>query len=130
MRKLLSIATAVAMAATSVAVVMPVAPAEAGCRGRSCYDGRHHYRGDRHYSRHRHYNHRRYRHRHYYDDDDNFGAAAAAGIMGLAIGAMAGAAASGGGSSYHELCAEKYRSYDPRSGTYMGYDGVRHRCRL
>ncbi|WP_456739522.1 BA14K family protein [Bradyrhizobium sp. USDA 376] len=25
-------------------------------------------------------------------------------------------------------CAQKYRSYDPASGTYLGYDGKRHPC--
>jgi hypothetical protein len=25
-------------------------------------------------------------------------------------------------------CAQRYRSYDPVSGTYLGHDGVRHRC--
>jgi len=25
-------------------------------------------------------------------------------------------------------CAQRYRSYDPASGTYMGYDGRRHPC--
>jgi hypothetical protein len=25
-------------------------------------------------------------------------------------------------------CMQTYRSYDPRSGTYLGYDGVRHPC--
>jgi hypothetical protein len=25
-------------------------------------------------------------------------------------------------------CAQRYRSYDPSSGTYMGYDGSRHAC--
>jgi hypothetical protein len=24
---------------------------------------------------------------------------------------------------------QRYRSYDPASGTYMGYDGQRHSCR-
>jgi hypothetical protein len=23
---------------------------------------------------------------------------------------------------------QTYRSYDPQSGTYLGYDGVRHPC--
>ena len=27
-----------------------------------------------------------------------------------------------------ERCADTYRSFDPRSGTYMGYDGERHTC--
>ena len=26
-------------------------------------------------------------------------------------------------------CFNRYRSYDPRSDTYVGYDGDRHRCR-
>ena len=25
-------------------------------------------------------------------------------------------------------CAQRYRSYDPASGTFLGYDGVRHMC--
>ncbi len=25
-------------------------------------------------------------------------------------------------------CAQRYRSYDPRSGTYLGFDGRRHPC--
>jgi len=33
--------------------------------------------------------------------------------------------AGGGDPSY---CAQRYRSYDPASGTYLGYDGLRHPC--
>jgi hypothetical protein len=25
-------------------------------------------------------------------------------------------------------CAQRYKSYDPASGTYLGYDGLRHPC--
>ena len=25
-------------------------------------------------------------------------------------------------------CMDRYKSYDPRSGTYLGYDGFRHPC--
>jgi hypothetical protein len=25
-------------------------------------------------------------------------------------------------------CSQRYRSYDPASGTYLGYDGRRHPC--
>jgi hypothetical protein len=32
---------------------------------------------------------------------------------------------SGGDPSY---CAQRYQSYDPASGTYLGYDGLRHPC--
>jgi hypothetical protein len=27
-----------------------------------------------------------------------------------------------------DYCLRRYRSYDPRSGTYLGYDGYRHPC--
>jgi hypothetical protein len=27
-------------------------------------------------------------------------------------------------------CARRYRSFDPESGTYLGYDGYRHACVL
>jgi hypothetical protein len=29
---------------------------------------------------------------------------------------------------YQAACAQRYRSYDPASGTYLGRDGLRHRC--
>jgi hypothetical protein len=32
---------------------------------------------------------------------------------------------SGGSVAY---CQQTYRSYDPASGSYLGYDGVRHPC--
>ena len=35
--------------------------------------------------------------------------------------------ASNGGDDV-EYCSQTYRSYDPRSGTYVGYDGARHSC--
>jgi hypothetical protein len=25
-------------------------------------------------------------------------------------------------------CSQRYKSYDPASGTYLGYDGQRHPC--
>jgi hypothetical protein len=33
---------------------------------------------------------------------------------------------SGGDSEAY--CAQRFKSYDPRSGTYLGYDGLRHPC--
>ena len=33
--------------------------------------------------------------------------------------------AGGGDVAY---CQQRYRSYDPASGTYLGYDGLRHPC--
>jgi hypothetical protein len=69
----------------------------------------------------------------------------------LAAGAVAGAALGGyygGGYGYDNgyydtgyygsnagynsdataYCAQRFKSYDPSSGTYLGYDGVRHPC--
>jgi hypothetical protein len=37
-----------------------------------------------------------------------------------------GAPAPGGGDVAY--CEQRYRSYDPDSGTYLGYDGRRHPC--
>ncbi len=68
------------------------------------------------------------------------GAVAAGVIGGLALGAMIGAAAAqppppayygrpyGGDRDWLAYCSSKYRSFDPRSGTYLGYDGLRHPC--
>jgi hypothetical protein len=60
------------------------------------------------------------------------GNALAAGALGLATGAIIGGAIAQSqaapvyrGNAY---CAQRYRSYDPASGTYLGYDGLRHPC--
>jgi hypothetical protein len=37
------------------------------------------------------------------------------------------AAAPGGGSD-DAYCSQRFKSYDPASGTYLGYDGKRHPC--
>lgn len=56
---------------------------------------------------------------------NNTGAWVAAGIAGLAIGA---AAANAGGSDSVAECAQRYRSYNPATGTYTGYDGMQYPC--
>ena len=90
------------------------------------------------YRRHGYY--RGYRGRYY--RRDRGGAVAAGVIGGLALGAILGAAASAPpppppvyyGPTYAAdrdwlaYCSSKYRSFDPRSGTYLGYDGLRHPC--
>ncbi len=86
-----------------------------------------------------------------YDRYDHYrrhdaGAAAAAGIAGFTAGAILGSALSQPQAPAYApapvyaappppvypdrnaYCASKYRSYDPRTGTYMGYDGIRHYC--
>jgi hypothetical protein len=72
------------------------------------------------------------------------GAGVAAGVLGgLILGGML-AAPYGPGPYYYGpgpyygpgyyggdavgYCLRRYRSYDPRSGTYLGYDGYRHPC--
>ena len=57
----------------------------------------------------------------------------AAAIFGFAAGALTGAIISGGanvGSGNTAACAARYRSYDARTNTFLGYDGMRHACRL
>jgi uncharacterized protein RhaS with RHS repeats len=39
--------------------------------------------------------------------------------------AVAPAPVEGDATAY---CMQRYRSYDPASGTYLGYDGLRHPC--
>ena len=33
-----------------------------------------------------------------------------------------------GGGDWYAYCSRRYRSFDPASGTYLGYDGLRHPC--
>jgi hypothetical protein len=78
------------------------------------------------------------------------GAAIGAGVAGLAAGALIGGAlASQAAPAYgygypaydyppppppvpagdaSDYCAQRYKSYDPGTGTYLGYDGLRHPC--
>lgn len=54
----------------------------------------------------------------------------AAVVGGLAAGAIIGGAiaSSQARASSEGYCAQRYKSYDPASGTYLGYDGQRHAC--
>ncbi len=68
------------------------------------------------------------------------GGAAAAGLIGgLAAGAIIGGAIASQqaqaapvyaapGNDAVAYCMQRFRSYDPASGTYLGYDGMRHPC--
>lgn len=92
------------------------------------YGGGRYYRGGGYYGPR--YGYRRY----------NRGAAVGAGIAGLAAGAIIGGAIAnsqqptyyGGGvaaaDSSVSYCMQRFKSYDPASGTYLGYDGLRHPC--
>jgi hypothetical protein len=75
-----------------------------------------------------------HRHDHDFDDDE-----VAAGIFGLAAGALFGAAIAGAANqpqgpvvvnhdAWLAYCSNRFQSFDPVSGTYLGYDGERHAC--
>ena len=63
-----------------------------------------------------------WRHRHYGNGAAVLGGLAAGAVIG---GAIANSQARADGASY---CSQRYKSYDPASGTYLGYDGDRHPC--
>jgi hypothetical protein len=55
----------------------------------------------------------------------------AAVLGGLAAGAVIGGAIANSQARANDAvayCSQRYRSYDPASGTYLGYDGNRHPC--
>jgi hypothetical protein len=102
--------TALAIAATAL---VAVSPAQAQWRGR------HHY------------------HHGYGGGGAALGGFAAGAILGGALAAQQpyyyGPRAYYGPSPVYEddavgYCASRFRSYDPRSGTYLGNDGYRHPC--
>jgi hypothetical protein len=73
--------------------------------------------------RHWHRGHHHGWHRHHYGS----GAAVLGGLAAGAVigGAIANSQARANADAY---CSQRYRSYDPASGTYLGYDGMRHPC--
>ncbi|HTN63189.1 MAG TPA: BA14K family protein [Devosia sp.] len=67
----------------------------------------------------------------------------ASGLFGFGFGAILGSAIANsnnnndrvigradGYSAHVEACFNRYRSYDERTDSFMGYDGIRHRCNL
>jgi hypothetical protein len=83
-------------------------------RGRYDRYDRRGYRGDRYHRRHR--------------RDSGVGVGIAAGVLGLAAGAAIGSAAANNNNADVRFCEWRFRTYDRRSGTYMGADGYRHAC--
>ncbi len=84
----------------------------------------------------------RHYHGHRYYRRGGDGAAVAAGVLGgLALGAaIAGAASApppppayapvyGARADWIAYCSSKYRSFNPATGLYLGYDGQYHPCR-
>ena len=123
-------------ATVAAATVVPVLEASAGERWRE----------------------QRPRHPQHHHRHDATGDLVAAGVLGLAIGIIAATAIDGasnnaypdtsyyppaphGGPSYayggqiepwtqdwYRYCSTRYRSFDPRTGTFRGYDGYDHFC--
>ena len=66
-----------------------------------------------------------------HQNDNGFGNTAAAGLFGLAVGAAAvGVMSNGNTGSHVQDCERTYHSYDVRTNTYLGYDGLRHACEV
>lgn len=92
---------------------------------------------DRHYNR---YNRRHRDYRHYRRHRNNdAGAAILGGIIGLGAGLAIGSANNrsnydGGyyrawSPEWYRYCQNRYRSFNPRTGYFLGYDGEYHFCR-
>ncbi|WP_271585910.1 BA14K family protein [Bradyrhizobium sp. CCBAU 53415] len=80
------------------------------------------WRHDRHHGWHRHWRDG-YRHRY----SRGWGPAVGGFVAGAAIGsAVANSRAQA--AENNAYCSQRYKSYDPSSGTYLGYDGDRHPC--
>ncbi|CCD85273.1 conserved hypothetical protein; putative signal peptide [Bradyrhizobium sp. ORS 285] len=71
------------------------------------------------------------RHGYQYGYRHHHNGSGAAVLGGLAAGAIIGGAIANSRAQAGEAetyCAQRYRSYDPRSGTYLGNDGRRRSC--
>ncbi|WP_018185106.1 BA14K family protein [Kaistia granuli] len=150
-KNLLKAGLAVAVVATSfVTFGAPAQAAESGVRSDGSYqvadnwngrrgnwNGNRNWRGGNDW-RWRHGNRWHNRGGYYYNDNNNWGGAAAAGIIGLAAGAMIANSANQqryydapayyGGDDYVAYCSNRYRTFNPRTGTFTGNDGLQHRC--
>lgn len=119
-----SLAVALLAGSTAASNAAPLSPAmTAGVQSRAVDATKVQWRGYHHHHRRWHGGH--WRHRHYggYGWGPAIGGLAAGAIIGSAI-ANSNAAA-GNSVSY---CMNRFKSYDPASGTYLGYDGNRHPC--
>ncbi|MCC2096487.1 MAG: BA14K family protein [Hyphomicrobiales bacterium] len=133
------------LATPSTGLIEPVQMRRGGARGPTLprvrtnrsYRGGSHVRGGRHVRGSRTWRGRGYYGRRggrgwtrpYYRRGHGLGAALAVGAVGATIAAII---ANSGYSEadYHAACDRKYKTYDLRTGTFMGYDGKRHYCRL
>lgn len=120
----LTIAGSTALAFTSAPAMSAPLMRDSGLRSPAVASGIEHvqWRGHRHgWHGHRH----GWRHHHHHR---GYGWGPAIG--GLAAGAIIGGAIANSQASANEVayCSRRFKSYDPASGTYLGYDGLRHPC--
>lgn len=142
-KSVLKAGLAAAVLATSFIALPASAQAQSGVAADGSYqvaDHRGNWRGGNDWRRHgnRHYGNRYYGGRGYYYNDNNWGGAAAAGVLGLATGAIIANSMNQpryddapryyAGDDYIAYCSSRYRSFNPRTGTFTGYDGLQHRC--
>ncbi|OSI24846.1 MULTISPECIES: BA14K family protein [Bradyrhizobium] len=102
-------AAAITLASTSTLLAAPIAPTTVSVQQVQYRDWHHGW-------------HRPHWHRHYGPGAAVIGGLAAGALIG---GAIANSEARADVSAY---CAQRHKSYDPASGTYLGYDGARHPC--
>ncbi|MFH1345815.1 MAG: BA14K family protein [Pseudomonadota bacterium] len=72
-----------------------------------------------------------WRHRGWHHRRHGYYGNGAAALGGLAAGAIIGGAIANSqarASDADAYCSQRFKSYDPASGTYLGYDGNRHAC--
>lgn len=122
-----------ALLAVGIAVTGSASPAAAApwwFYHRPVYQHSHHphyYRPNYYGSYPRYYSYPRYN---YYTYDP--GAAVASGLIGGIFGAIAGTALgqAGVGGGHVWRCQHHYRTYQPSTNSFLGYDGHRHICRF
>src|SRR5690606_18632449 len=141
-----TVRAAIASAAIAATLLVPTAQTLAGHR--SWHGGHHVHKYERH-----HHHHRFRRGPVVVWHEHSSGDAFVAGMMGLALGAIIAGAAAAPEPVYdlpadyypappapldgtlepwtpawYDWCARRFRSFDAKSGTYMGFDGKRHFC--
>ena len=64
-----------------------------------------------------------------HQNESGFRGNLAAGLFGFAVGAAL-TGSPGYMSNHVSACENRYHSYNPRTDTFLGFDGFRHACRL
>lgn len=116
-----SVATAAIVAASTLAIA-PTAQAHD-----TFYQGQMYQNNDWRWHRHHRYNQYNQYNQYGYNGYDN-GGAVALGIISLFAGAVLGNVAHPHRLHRVSYCAQRFRSWDAGSRTYLGFDGLRHHC--